>query len=221
MSLSVSAIALRWSLMLGVFAALLFLPAGRLDLPFFWAHLALHTLMLFWVLRTLDADLLRERHRPAPGGRDRALRVIALPLLAGVLIIAGWDARTADASDPPAALRIAALIGVAAGVAFAIRAMQANRFFSPVVRIQEERGHTLVTTGPYRFVRHPGYAGAIASWLCTPIALGSWWSLLPLLPMLALVMRRIRIEDPYLLENLPGYADYARKVRWRLLPGVW
>ena len=114
-----------------------------------------------------------------------------------------------------------ALVGYAAGMALAVCAMAANRFFSPVVRIQHERGHTLVTSGPYRFVRHPGYVGAILASLCGGVALGSWWSLVPLAPFAALFLRRTAVEDRMLRADLDGYAGYAERVRYRLVPGLW
>ena len=99
--------------------------------------------------------------------------------------------------------------------------MIVNRFFSPVVRIQEERGHHLITEGPYRFIRHPGYAGMLLAFAGVGPALGSWWSLVPLVPVVLLILRRLLIEDRYLHEHLEGYAGYAQRVPYRLLPGVW
>ena len=107
------------------------------------------------------------------------------------------------------------------GLWLAFWAMSANRFFSPVVRIQKERGHHLITTGPYRFVRHPGYVGVISATLGGGLALGSYWSLVPLVVLFVLFIRRTALEDRFLLAELEGYADFARKVRYRLLPGIW
>ncbi len=99
--------------------------------------------------------------------------------------------------------------------------MQANRFFSTFVRIQEDRGHHVVTTGPYRFVRHPGYAGAIVGSLALPLALGSLWALIPAAIGSAGFALRTHREDRMLRDELPGYLEYSRRVRWRLLPGLW
>ena len=90
-----------------------------------------------------------------------------------------------------------------------------------MVRIQHERGHTLVTSGPYRFVRHPGYVGAILASLCGGVALGSLWSLVPLVPFAVLFVRRTAVEDRMLRADLGGYAGYAERVRYRLVPGLW
>lgn len=99
--------------------------------------------------------------------------------------------------------------------------MIVNRFFSAVVRLQTDRGHHVVTAGPYRIVRHPGYVGIIVGCMCSPIALGSWLAAVPMVPCLALFVRRTVLEDRFLRENLDGYADYANRVRYRLLPGLW
>ncbi len=99
--------------------------------------------------------------------------------------------------------------------------MAVNRFFSSVVRIQKERGHHLVTDGPYRYVRHPGYVGAMISMPASAIALGSWWSLLPATAFSLVVFRRAALEDAFLRDNLDGYNRYMERVRYRLLPGLW
>jgi protein-S-isoprenylcysteine O-methyltransferase Ste14 len=100
-------------------------------------------------------------------------------------------------------------------------ALLENRFFSGVVRIQKDRGHQVVSTGPYGFVRHPGYAGALLAYLVTPVLLDSTWAFIPAVLMAGVVILRTALEDRTLQEELPGYKDYARKTRYRLLPGIW
>jgi protein-S-isoprenylcysteine O-methyltransferase Ste14 len=107
------------------------------------------------------------------------------------------------------------------GGLFAQWAAMENAFFSAVVRIQEDRGQTVVTTGPYRYIRHPGYAGGLVFYLSVPIALGSLWALLPVLATLALTLLRTSLEDRTLLLKLKGYPEYASRTRWRLIPGIW
>jgi len=116
---------------------------------------------------------------------------------------------------------VAAYIVLAVACAFSLWAMWTNRFFSSVVRIQTDRGHHVVQGGPYRLIRHPGYVGAILSVLSTAVVLGSLWSLIPAGLTTVLVSVRTALEDATLQRELPGYAEYASKVRYRLLPGVW
>jgi protein-S-isoprenylcysteine O-methyltransferase Ste14 len=205
-----------------IMAATLFASAGRWDLPWFWAVLAVHTALLTLAMSSIDPDLRRERLKPGPGGKDRYLRPIALPFILAHLIVAGLDVGRFHWSPlMPTVVQAIALIGYTTGMALSVYAMASNRFFSPVIRIQHERGHTLVTAGPYRFVRHPGYVGAILASLCGGVALGSWWSLVPLAPFAVLFLRRTALEDRMLRADLDGYAGYAERVRYRLLPGLW
>ncbi len=203
-------------------AAILFGSAGRLDLPWFWALIGFNIVLMSAAIRAIEPDLMRERLRPAPGGVDRSLRWLMMPFLLAQLIVAGLDVGRFGWSGPvPLVVHGTGLLLYVSGIALAIRAMAVNRFFSPVVRIQEERGHRLITEGPYRFVRHPGYSGMLLSFLGSSLGLGSWWSLLPLIPVVILMLRRTSLEDRYLRKDLEGYVGYAERVRYRLLPGVW
>jgi protein-S-isoprenylcysteine O-methyltransferase Ste14 len=203
-------------------AAILFGSAGRLDLPWFWALIGFNVVLMSTAARAIEPDLMWERLRPAPGGVDRSLRWLMLPFLLAQLIVAGLDVGRFGWSGPvPLVVHGTGLLLFVSGIALAMRAMVVNRFFSPVVRIQVERGHRLITEGPYRFVRHPGYAGMLLSFLGSGLVLGSWWSLLPLIPAVVLILRRTILEDRYLREHLEGYVGYAERVRYRLLPGVW
>src|SRR4051812_32888246 len=216
------AMLLRVLIVEGLLAVTLFASAGRIDLPWFWAVLAVHSALLTVGMSSIDPELRRGRLRPGAGGRGRDLRVLGLPFLLAHLIVAGLDVGRFHWSRPlPTGLQALALIGYTAGMALAVYAMLSNRFFSPVVRIQHERGHTLVTSGPYRFVRHPGYVGAILASLCGGVALGSLWSLVPLVPFAVLFLRRTAVEDRMLRADLGGYAGYAERVRYRLVPGLW
>ncbi len=201
---------------------ILFISAGRIDLPWFWALIGVYVVLMSAAIRSIDPDLIRERHHPAPGGEDRSLRWRVAPFFLAHLIVAGLDVgRFGWSGSVPLVVHTAGLIAYVSGMGLAMRAMVVNRFFSPVVRIQEERGHRLITEGPYRFVRHPGYTGMLLSFLGSGLVLGSWWSLLPLIPAVLLILRRTILEDRYLREHLEGYVGYAEGVRFRLLPGVW
>lgn len=207
---------------IAVLAGILFGSAGRLDLPWFWAYLACLAVVMTVTIQRADPGLIRERMRPAPGGEDRRLRAAVLPFFLAHVVVAGLDVgRYGWSGAMPAAVQAAGLLGFAGSLALSAWAVVVNPFFSPVVRIQSERGHRLITAGPYRFVRHPGYLAALCIMPCAAATLGSWWSILPLAGPFYLLLRRAALEDAFLHQHLEGYRDYAARVRWRLLPGVW
>lgn len=206
-----------------VFAAVVLLSAGRWDLPYVWACAAVLPGFMVAAAFLLPPELLRERRRPGAEGRvhDRH-RTFAVPLIVASWVLAGLDLGRFHWSDTvPPWLRGAGLLGYALALAATLWAMRANRFFSSVIRLQLDRGHEPVTTGPYRFVRHPGYAAHVSALLAAGLALGSWLAMLPVLAVVLLFVRRTVNEDRMLRRDLPGYADYARRVRSRLVPGVW
>ena len=170
--------------------------------------------------------LLAERARWVKGESAEGWDQLLLPIVGvygplAVLVVAGLDERFGWPPPISPWVQLVAFAVALAGFAFATWAMVANRFFSAVVRIQTDREQTVVTSGPYRFVRHPGYAGGMLAWLAAPLALGSLWALLPaVLTAIAMVIRTI-LEDRLLHADLPGYAEYAQRTRARLLPGVW
>jgi protein-S-isoprenylcysteine O-methyltransferase Ste14 len=135
--------------------------------------------------------------------------------------VAGMDVRFGWTVPLPLALQLAAMGVAALGYALMTWALAVNAFFSKVVRIQEDRGQRVVTRGPYRLVRHPGYVGTIAFELATPIMLGSLWALIPGVLAASLTVVRTVLEDRTLQQELDGYQEYARHVPHRLLPGVW
>jgi protein-S-isoprenylcysteine O-methyltransferase Ste14 len=202
-------------------AVILFAAAGRFDLPLYWVYVAIIAALSLGGLFLIGEDLARERMRPGGKPLPWSLR-IAFLLCVLYWAIAGLDRGRFHWSDTvPLQLGLAALPVFAAGSAFGLWAMHVNRFFSSAVRLQQDRGQRVVADGPYRWVRHPGYAGGIpaiaasglvlCSWLATGLgAAGALW-----------LVRRTLVEDRMLQTGLPGYADYARQVRWRLLPGVW
>lgn len=169
--------------------------------------------------------ILAERARGL-GGRNVASwdRVLA-PIVGfgGILIpiVAGLDVRFAWSPVVALPVRLVALALILAGQALASWALVENAFFSGTVRIQKERGHHVVSTGPYRWMRHPGYSGAILSYLLTPVFLGALWALIPAVPLVMVFVVRTGLEDATLRRELAGYGDYAARVRYRLLPGVW
>ena len=138
-----------------------------------------------------------------------------------MVIVAGLDHRDNWSPEFPLWLIVIGFILIAFGYAFAAWAVVENRFFSSVVRIQTDRGHVVCDTGPYRFVRHPGYAGNIPPLFGIVLALGSVWTLIPAAVATIITVIRTVLEDQTLQEELPGYRDYARRVRYRLIPGIY
>ncbi len=207
-------------------AAALFWSAGRIDWWAAWASLAV---MSAWILATtavilrFNPDLLAERLGPRKGAKPWDLAIMSLLGVSQLAryIIAGLDQRNGWTGGLPLAAQIAALIVCILGYALVVWATASNRFFSQIVRIQTERGQTVVAGGPYRLVRHPAYFGALSYELANPVLLASWWAILPSLLNAALLILRTALEDRTLLAELPGYTDYASQARYRLLPGVW
>jgi protein-S-isoprenylcysteine O-methyltransferase Ste14 len=203
-------------------AALLFGSAGRWDLPWFWAYLGTFAASALLGLVLVDPDLIRERLRPGPGGQDYAAALLAVPAWAGQHVLAGLDVGRHHWSDTvPPAVQAIGLLTMAAAFAVVVWAMAVNRFFSSVIRIQTDRGHHLVTGGPYAWVRHPAYAVSPFLFVGAGLALGSWLAALLGLLMVPPIIRRTVREDRVLRERLQGYGAYAQTVRYRLVPGVW
>ena len=204
-----------------MFAALLFGCAGR-ALPFFWAYLGVWAVVFVAGTLVADPTLGKERLRPGPGGKDYLTNVVLLILWVGQFVVAGLDVGRFHWSDSvPLAGQVVGLVVMAAAWRSWCGPWLVNRFFSSVIRIQTDRGHHLITNGPYRYVRHPGYAAAPYLLIGGGLALGSWLAALLGLLMALLLMRRTFLEDRILREQLDGYAAYAEKVRYRVLPGVW
>lgn len=152
---------------------------------------------------------------------DRVLaRVVGLGG-AAIPLVAGFDARYAWSADVPTPATVAALIVFIGAYIFSSAALVANPFFSGEVRIQRERGHAVIASGPYRWIRHPGYAGAIVAYAASPVLLGSWWTCLPAAALSVVLVVRTALEDAYLRRELNGYGEYADRVRFRLVPGIW
>lgn len=208
-------------------ALLLFLARGRWDWLEGWVFLGLFgTLQAITghLLRRRSPDLLAERSRLQPGTKrwDKALVVLqALVFPLAGWIVSGLDLRFGWAPSVSTRIQLAALAGGLLGYAWTAWAMLSNRFFSATVRIQTDRGHSVVSSGPYQFMRHPGYAGAILFQLATPLFLGSWWGLLPGVLSIPVHVTRTALEDATLRRELAGYGAYAQAVRFRLLPGIW
>ena len=211
------------------YAAILFLAAGRLDWLWGWVFIGLTALFMashVVLLVPINPDLLVERAGGLrqEGGKqwDRWLAALA----GGVFPVASWyiaglDLRYAWSSPKPLAVHLIGAGLVILGFALFMWAMVSNAYFSEVVRIQEDRGHKVATDGPYHCVRHPGYSGAILSFLGSSLLLGSWWALIPAALGMGGYVLRTALEDKTLQLELEGYDAYVEQVRYRLIPGLW
>jgi len=212
--------------LLALFAGLLFGAAGRWDWPRGWSYLGAVLLLegLTLVVLALRApEVLNQRGAIGTGVKsfDRAFAALWLLLALATPVVAGLDAvRFRWSTLPPSLFSVGLAVLVPASF-LGGWAMVENRHFEQFVRIQEERGHRVVTTGPYRLVRHPGYLAAILGALATPLMLGSAWTFAPAVLVALLFAARTRLEDRALRRELPGYEGYARRTRFRLVPWVW
>ncbi len=210
-----------------VTAAMLLVAAGRIDWLWAWVFIGTQVVLLtgaFFVLVPGHAEVVAERSEIKAGtkGWDWIITLgLIIPSFA-LYVVAGLDDRfgwSADALGPAArGLGLAVLV---AAYLMLYWAMMSNRFFTTTVRIQKERGHQVVSSGPYAHVRHPGYAAMICATIATSVLLGSTWALIPAALYAALMVVRAALEDRTLRAELEGYADYAQRVHYRLLPGVW
>lgn len=210
----------------GFQAAILFLAAGRLDWLWGWVFVGLYLAGMAVnavLLLRHNPELVAERAKAegmkgwdkVVGGAFGVLYFIGIPLVAGLDAGNGWTASF------PLALRWVGAGVFALGFALIIGSMVANAHFATVVRVQANRGQTVCDTGPYRYVRHPGYVGALLHSLGVPLILGSWWALIPGGLAALFMIARTALEDRTLQAELPGYVEFAHKTRYRLIPGLW
>jgi len=193
-----------------------------------WVY-ALLWILSFIVSRMLAArrhpDLLAERARFMQHEDAKTWDRLLAPLVGfggGLLpLVAGFDALFEWSEPYSIPIKIVSLLTIVVGYCLASYALLENRFFSGMVRIQTDRGHQVVSSGPYRWIRHPGYSGALLAYLTTPLFLDSQWAFLPAVFLMIVLVIRTALEDRVLQDELAGYADYAKKVRYRLIPGVW
>jgi len=207
---------------------LLFIPAGTLKWPEAWLFLII---CLSWLGATLvwlmknNPDLLKERLKmPIQKDQKSWDKVIVLALLMLSMIwlpLPGLDAVRYQWSHLPLVLKALGFIGLMPSFLIFFLTMKENPHLSTVVRIQQDRGHKVITTGPYKYVRHPMYSGMIILYLSFPLSLGSFYALILSLAFIFLIILRTYLEDKTLQKELSGYHEYAKRVRYRLVPGVW
>ncbi|MBN1797536.1 MAG: isoprenylcysteine carboxylmethyltransferase family protein [Spirochaetales bacterium] len=193
-----------------------------------WVYAVMY-ILCFVISRALAArrnpDLLAERARFLQHEDALAWDKLLAPLtgLGGGLIplVAGLDALFNWSPVFNIWVKIGALVFMLTGYVLGTYALMENRFFSGMVRIQTDRGHKVISSGPYAWIRHPGYTGALLTYLATPFFLDSLWTFVPVAFITIILVIRTSLEDRTLQEKLPGYRDYTQKVRYRLLPGIW
>jgi protein-S-isoprenylcysteine O-methyltransferase Ste14 len=224
----VSQLIIRNVLWMGFLAVLLFVAAGTWRWPAGWVFLAelggLGLALGLWLARH-DPALLAERmsagFQPAQKTWDKVFLVTFFALFGGWLVLMALDAVRFGWSQVPVWLQAIGAVLIALCMYVAYLTFRENSFAAPVVKIQAERGHRTVTTGPYAVVRHPMYAGAVLFFIGVPLLLGSWYGLAAVPVVTAMLVVRTLMEERMLMNELPGYREYEARVRWRLVPGVW
>ncbi|MCH9653769.1 MAG: isoprenylcysteine carboxylmethyltransferase family protein [Planctomycetes bacterium] len=207
------------------FAVLLFVPAGRLDWILGWIYVGLLVinLVITWACMQLwNPELIAARMRFSKGTKtwDKVWAALFAPLIIAIYIIAGLEFRDGSSRLTEMAWSIGLVLFVL-GSALLTWSMVVNPFFEKTVRIQTDRGHRVIDTGPYAYLRHPGYVGFLCWVLSTPLLLASAWAFVPTLLSLIGIVIRTALEDRTLRAELPGYTDYTKRVRFRLIPGIW
>jgi protein-S-isoprenylcysteine O-methyltransferase Ste14 len=208
-------------------ATILFATSGRLDWVMAWVYIGISIGFAVFnsaILLSRNPELIAERAQMKKDAKswDKVLAtliVAVIPLIS--LSVAGFDHRFEWSPSFALILRILATGGMILGSSIWIWAMASNKFFSGLVRIQEERGHAVQTSGPYRIIRHPGYVGLVLLTLAPPVMFGSLWTLIPAGLSTIGIIVRTALEDRTLQQELSGYKDYTYEVRNRLLPGIW
>jgi protein-S-isoprenylcysteine O-methyltransferase Ste14 len=224
----VSQLLRKTAVWLAITAALLFVPAGTIYWPEAWVFLAeigIVGLASGLVIAKHDPALLRERMGPMmqkdQKGWDKVLLPVFFVLWLGQYVVSGLDAVRFEISQVPLWLKVVGALGIAIGFYVVHIVMRTNTFAAPVVKIQSERKHQVISTGPYAYVRHPMYGGAILLALGTPLLLGSWYGVaLGIMSIVVLALRAV-LEEETLKSELEGYDAYAASVPYRLVPGVW
>jgi protein-S-isoprenylcysteine O-methyltransferase Ste14 len=215
--------------MMALPAVVLFGSSGQLDWWMGWIYVGMTTafsmgsrIIMFRKYPDLIADRAKLSDKDDTKSWDKTLAPLVAILGPTVMLpVAGLDMRFAWSPNLPLVLQVTGLVITALGYSLGVWATAVNRFFSSVVRIQQERGHSTITSGPYRYVRHPGYAGGILVNSAMSLVLDSLWALIPAVLVNCLLVVRTALEDRTLHEELVGYSDYAGRVCYRLLPGVW
>ncbi|MDD1691086.1 MAG: isoprenylcysteine carboxylmethyltransferase family protein [Methanoregula sp.] len=203
--------------------AILFLSAGTVAWPAAWMILVVVFLAFTVAMLAISPGLIMERTQKQAGAKEYDRKLVRVMNFTGLLLllVAGLDFRFGWTGQIAFPVQAAAFVLFLFGNCIFTWAIISNRFFSLIVRIQDEKGHHPVTSGPYRYVRHPGYLGLLLTFLTQPVILGSLWALIPAIIASGLLVKRTELEDGTLELELEGYEDYTHRVRYRLVPGIW
>jgi protein-S-isoprenylcysteine O-methyltransferase Ste14 len=209
-----------------IFVLCLFLPAGNLAWLRGWLFFVVTvaaSILITAYLQRVNPDVVAARVNRHEGtkGWDRVLLRLFLPAFISILLVAALDDGRYHWHSMPWWVCGIGYVLLIIGMVGLTWAESVNKFFEPTVRIQTDRGHTVIDFGPYAIVRHPGYVSGLLVFIGMPLCLGSVWALIPAVITCLLLVVRTILEDSTLRTELPGYNDYSRRVRYRLIPGVW
>jgi len=204
-------------------ALLLFISAGSFNWMLAWFYTGLMVFIQLVGSFLLPLDIIAERgsKKEYPEYWDKVITRLILPFYLGIYLVSGFDFRWQWSADFSSSWHLGAVLIFTMGGILQMWALSTNRFFSTTVRIQFDRGHVVCVNGPYKYVRHPGYVGFILYFAVTPLFLGSFWALIPAAFVVILFVIRTKLEDSTLQNKLSGYKEYAARVRYRLIPGIW
>ncbi len=225
--ISTRRIVIKSAIGLGIICALLFGAAGTIAWPEAWLYILVQfgssMFMLIW-LKKYNPELLKVRvdiWKRATKPWDRAILIFILVTCGPLFFLPGLDAVRYQWSHVPLLLKIIGFIGMILSSGLIFWVVRTNPYSSAAVEIQKDRGHKVITTGPYGYVRHPMYIGAVLGFFSMPLALGSLITFMPAIVLTALIVARTHLEDKTLRQELDGYTAYAETVHYRLIPGVW
>lgn len=207
---------------IAIFVAVLFLPAGTLVYWEAWVYLAILFIPMIFVLVHLirnNPELLERRLRMREKeAQQRLIIKISYLYFFTAFLLPGFDRRYGWSSVPAAVVIVADLV-VLLGYGVFVLVLRENRYASRVIEVEQQQ--EVITTGPYAWVRHPMYLGVLLMYVASPLALGSYWGIIPTVLLIVLLVARIRNEESVLLSQLEGYREYAAQTRYRLFPGIW
>ncbi len=201
--------------------------AGTLAWPEAWIYIVTHfsfsAYISVWLLKH-NPGLLKDRMtmmKKSAYSWDKVILIGTTPFFLALVMIPGFDAVRYQWSRVSVVIKILSFVGIFVSIAWFFRVLKENSHLTRIVEIQTQRNHRVVTTGPYKFVRHPMYFGVIVLFFCIPLALGSWYGVIPASFLAVGIFLRTYFEDKTLLRELSGYTEYAQQTRFRLIPGVW